>query len=54
MEKLNIHITKINMPCLSILKNLAVKQMSAAIFPLICITSLNLYSSTEIFWLWDL
>lgn len=39
------------MPCLSIPKNLAVKQMSAAIFPLIYITSLDLYLSTEIFWL---
>lgn len=48
-KKLNIHITKINMPCLSSLQNLAVKQMSTAIFPLIYMTSLELHSSREIF-----
>lgn len=45
-EELNIHITEMNMPCLSILKNLAGKQIST-VFPFISITSLDLPFGSE-------
>lgn len=45
-ETLNIHITEMNLLCLSILKNLAGKQIST-VFPFFSITSLDLPFGSE-------